>query len=95
MLKINEEGLKELKEHLIKTISDYPIVREVRQHGNSLEIIFEQWIRFEDGTLVPHNDPVGPSSPSIKSNEDYPVVDYLVLKDLIKCKTNNKNGGNK
>lgn len=83
MLKINEEGLDELKEHLIKTLSDYPIVKEVRRHGNRLEVIFEQWIRFEDGTLVPHHDPVGPSSP-------YQVPDYLVLSDYLPRKGGEK-----
>ena len=90
MLKINEEGLDELKEHLIKTISDYPIVKIVRQHGNSLEVIFEQWIRFEDGTLVPHHDPVGPSGPSIESDDDCTVADYSVLSDYLQRKGGNK-----
>lgn len=90
MLKINEERLDELKEHLIKTISDYPIVKEVRQHGNSLEVEFEQWIRFEDGTLVPHHDPAGPLGPSIESDDDYQKPDYLVLSDYLPRKGGNK-----
>ena len=76
MLKFGNKELEELKEQLIKTLSDYPIIKEVRRHGNSLEVEFEQWIRLEDGTLVPHHDPAGP--------------DYSVLSDYLPRKGGNK-----
>lgn len=85
-IKLKESEEKELRNQIIKEVYsflDSPVVRKINQYGNSIEIEFERWIRFEDGTLVPHCDPVGPTGVLGKDKSECSRDDYSIVYDIL------------